>query len=67
MGDDIHPDPRLPIYYGYSGDDTLCRQFVPLMEEKFGPHGQEIRSIGCVIGTHLGPNAAVVAYLEQDK
>ena len=67
VGDDIHPDPRLPIYYGYSGDDTLCRQFVPLMEEKFGPHGQEIRSIGCVIGTHLGPNAAVVAYLEQDK
>ena len=58
VGDDIHPDPRLPIYYGYSGDDTLCRQFVPLMEEKFGPHGQEIRSIGCVIGTHLGPNAA---------
>lgn len=57
VGDDIHPDPRLPIYYGYSGDDTLCRQFVPLMEEKFGPHGQEIRSIGCVIGTHLGPNA----------
>ena len=49
VGDDIHPDPRLPIYYGYSGDDTLCRQFVPLMEEKFGPHGQEIRSIGCVI------------------
>lgn len=44
VGDDIHPDPRLPIYYGYSGDDTLCRQFVPLMEEKFGPHGQEIRS-----------------------
>ena len=67
VGDDIHPDPRLPIYYGYSGDDTLCRQFGPLMEEKFGPHGQEIRSIGCVIGTHLGPNAAVVAYLEQDK
>ena len=67
VGDDIHPAPRLPSYYGYSGDDTLCRQFVPLMEEKFGPHGQEIRSIGCVIGTHLGPNAAVVAYLEQDK
>ena len=41
VGDDIHPDPRLPIYYGYSGDDTLCRQFIPLMEEKFGPHEQD--------------------------
>ncbi len=66
VGDDIHADPRLPVYYGYSGDDTLCNQFIPLMEERFGPHAHETYSIGCVIGTHLGLNCAVVAYLVAD-
>ena len=66
VGDDFRPDPRLPIYYGFTKDDTLCRQFIPLMEENFGPHQQEVWSIGCVIGAHVGPNAAAVVYLEAE-
>ena len=66
VGDDFRPDPRLPIYYGFTKDDTLCRQFIPLMEEKFGSHQQEVWSIGCVIGAHVGPNAAAVVYLEAE-
>lgn len=62
---EIHPDPRLPIYYGYTDHDGLCRQFVALMEETFGPHPHEVYSVGSVIGAHLGPGGAIIAYLEQ--
>ena len=65
VGDNLNNDPRLPIYYGYTGCDEMCRQFMGLMEEKFGAHSHEIHSVGSVIGTHAGPGAAVIVYLEQ--
>jgi DegV family protein with EDD domain len=58
-------DPRLPVYYGYTADDSLCRQLVALGEEKFGPHPHQVQSVGAVIGTHVGPGAAVIVYLAQ--
>lgn len=66
VGEEIHPDPRLPIYYGYTDHDGLCRQFISEMENKFGPHAYELHSVGSVIGTHLGPGGAIIAYLEQE-
>lgn len=65
VGDAPKIDRRLPVYYGYTAADGLCRQFISLMEEKFGPHPHETHSVGAVIGTHVGPGAAVIVYLEQ--
>lgn len=67
VGDEIHPDPRLPIYYGYTDHDGLCRQFIGQMETKFGLHTYEVYSVGSVIGTHLGPGGAIIAYLEESQ
>lgn len=66
LGAEIHPHPSLPVYYGYSGDSTLCGQLIPLVEECFGPHPHQQHSIGCVIGAHLGLNCAVIAYLPAE-
>jgi len=65
VGNHLNNDPRLPIYYGYTGSDELCRQFIGRMEETFGSHSYEIHPVGSVIGAHAGPGAAVIVYLEQ--
>lgn len=64
VGDSLTTDPRLPIYYGYTGRDDLCRQFMARTEEKFGPHRHEVHGVGSVIGAHAGPGAAVIVYLQ---
>lgn len=66
ISEEFHPDPLLPIYYGYTDGDRLCRQFIGQMEEKFGSHAYEVHSVGCVIGAHLGPGGAIIAYLERE-
>lgn len=66
LGDELHVHPKLPVYYGYSGDSALCGQLIPLAQARFGGHAYEQHSIGCVIGAHLGLNCAVVAYLPAE-
>lgn len=65
IGGEWNKDSRLPVYYGYTGDDTLCCSLMEVMEETFGAHRKEVCPVGAVIGTHVGPGAAVVVYLEQ--
>ena len=65
LGDDLRADPRLPIYYGYTAQDQLCRQLIEQSEEHFGTHPYEIHSIGSVVGTHVGPGCGAIAYLER--
>lgn len=64
-GDDLHADPRLPVYYGYSRDKSLCEELRAAVEEKYAPKGSPLYSIGAVIGTHVGPGGAVFGYLER--
>lgn len=66
LGSELNQDSRLPVYYGYTAEDALCRSLMALTEEAFGPHRREIHSVGAVIGTHVGPGAAVIVYLERE-
>ncbi len=66
IGDTLPYDTRLPVYYGYTANDTLCQGLMALTQETFGPHRHEVHSVGPVIGTHVGPGAAVVVYLERE-
>lgn len=59
-------DARLPVYYGFTAENSLSSQLMAAMEERFGPHPSEVHSVGSVIGAHVGPGAAVVVYLEQE-
>lgn len=66
IGGNLASDPRLPVYYGYTADDTLCQSLIALAQDTFGPHRHEVHPVGAVIGTHVGPGAAVVVYLERN-
>ena len=65
LGEASDMDPRLPLYLGYTGTDTGCRQFEELVEEQFHPARVETHSVGAVIGTHVGPGATAAAYLAR--
>ncbi len=64
IGANFNRDPRLPVYYGYTATDTLCTELKAQVEKAYGVFPCEVHSVGAVIGTHVGPNAAVVVYLE---
>lgn len=65
LGDRMDRDSRLPVYYGYTADDTLCRGLMEATEEAYGPHRREVHSVGAAIGAHVGPGAAAVVYLKN--
>lgn len=66
LGDDLRQDTRLPVYYGYTADESLCRELMAQTEAAFGRRRCEVHSVGAVIGTHVGPGAAVIVYLERE-
>ena len=61
-------DPDFPLYLGYTGlDDAPCRAFEGPLRERFGPLPQlrPYVAVGCVIGTHVGPGATALCYVEK--
>ena len=67
VGEELAFDQRLSVYYGYTAHDELCQSLMALTRETFGPHPSEVHPVGAVIGTHVGPGAAVMVYLEREK
>lgn len=65
IGDELRADPRLPVYFGYSESPEYARELCGRFQEKYRPAAVGIHSVGAIIGTHVGPQGAVVAYLEQ--
>ncbi|MCD7845199.1 MAG: DegV family protein [Oscillospiraceae bacterium] len=63
-GDDLHQDPRLPVYYGFTRDPSLCHQLKEVTDKKYNLTGASIYSVGAVIGAHVGPNGAVFGFIE---
>ena len=66
LGDELRLDAHLPVYYGYTADGTLCREMMIQVQAAFGRHRCEVHPVGPVIGTHVGPGAAVIVYLERE-
>ena len=64
VGEQLNADPRLPVYFVYSAKESNCVQLRALAEEKYGISCAESHSVGAVLGTHVGPGAAAIAYLE---
>ncbi|MCD7749548.1 MAG: DegV family protein [Oscillospiraceae bacterium] len=63
-GDDLHQDTRLPVYYGFTRDPSLCYQLKAATDAKYNLTDTSIYSVGAVIGAHVGPNGAVFGYIE---
>ena len=56
-------DKNYPIYIGYAGDETLAQEFVESVKKEWDLSNKWFGSTGCVIGTHTGPGAVLVAYI----
>lgn len=67
MGDAPRVDPACPVLYGYTLDAGQCSQLRRVADEKYGFENTELYSVGCVIGTHVGPGAMVIGYLEAKE
>ncbi len=57
-------DSRLPLYVGYTRDEALSQKLIAQLSEKYPDKQIQNNSVGAVIGTHIGPGATVVTYLE---
>lgn len=57
-------DARLPLYVGYTRDEALSQKLIAQLGEKYPDKNIQNNSVGAVIGTHIGPSATVVTYLE---
>ncbi|MDR1003154.1 MAG: DegV family protein [Oscillospiraceae bacterium] len=56
-------DTSVPVYYGYTNEQTNCDLFIDEAQERFGFPMYRTVSVGGVIGTHAGPGAVVLAFL----
>ena len=66
VGEELHSDPRMPVHFVYTAKESNCVQLRTLAEEKYGVQKAESHSVGAVLGAHVGPGAAAIAYLEQE-
>lgn len=64
-----HPvDDAFPSYFLYTDDRTREELLLPRLKELgILPHRLHHCSIGATIGTHIGPGALGLAYIEQEK
>lgn len=61
-------DFSLPFAVGYTGDDAAMHRFIRAAEELWqdSPEELPIVSVGATIGTHVGPNAVVIAFFGRE-
>ena len=60
------PDRNFPVYYLYAYDKKNCAGFLHTLEKSgFDVSGPKIRGIGPTIGTHIGPGAFGIVYVEE--
>lgn len=57
-------DKDYPIYFGYSANKTNAKRFITQVASQFGidPENTPLYDIGCVVGTHAGPNCYGLVY-----
>lgn len=60
-------DKDYPIYFGYSANKANAKRFITQNAERFGidPETTPIYDIGCVVGTHAGPNCYGLVYFSK--
>lgn len=58
-------DFTMPVIYGYAGTSSGCENFKEMANEKYSFNDTQMHPIGSVIGTHAGPGAFGVAFLQE--
>ena len=53
------------IYLGYTGSDDMMDKFEAILREELGIKNLDYSIVGPAIGTHAGPGAKVIIYVEK--
>ena len=65
MSDLPNADPRVPVYFGYSQNESASEMLQSMTVAEYNLTNVECHSVGGVIGTHIGPNATACVYLTK--
>lgn len=53
-----------PIYFGYTSDKEIAREFMQLTVEKYGLEHYELYPVGGIIGTHVGWGCIAISFVK---
>lgn len=67
ISEDMDFDPSFPFCFGYTKDREQMDSFSKLAIEKFNLKNTMEYPIGGVVGTHLGPNSIIAAWVVKSK
>jgi DegV family protein with EDD domain len=54
-----------PVVFGYTAEDSKAVLLKEKAIEKYGMKEHRMYPVGCVVGTHAGPGACVIAYIRK--
>jgi len=55
-------DESYPIYFGHTNNEERGRAFMEETQKKYNLKDVRLTPVGCVIGTHAGPDAVAIGY-----
>lgn len=58
-------DENWPVYIGHTNNEEIGKVFMEETVEKFNIKECKLFPVGCVIGTHAGPNCIVIVYVRK--
>lgn len=58
-------DHDYPVYFGYTAEDDKGLLLKDKATEKYGLTSTNLYPVGCVVGAHAGPGAAIVTYISK--
>jgi DegV family protein with EDD domain len=58
-------NPAFPVVFGYTAEDSKAVVLKEKAIEKYGMKEHRMYPVGCVVGTHAGPGACVIAYIRK--
>jgi len=62
---DYEADPAMPVMFAHSDNPEMGQQFMEETVQQFGLTGFSLHEIGMAIGTHIGPDALMMAFMRK--
>lgn len=60
-------DLTYPVYFGYTGEEHACDSLMERVQQEYSVSQAVLSSVGSVVGTHAGPGACTVAFVQKES
>ncbi len=58
-------DPDFPVYFGYSSDKEIAKEFMEETVQKYGLKNTYLYPVGGIIGTHVGTDCIAICFVSK--